>query len=146
MHVLNWKAWGRVLRIPGDHHFNGDYEGVVKGILDALDRTSHHSDRYLPLEKDRELDRIKRLSPLLTLGFSCLRSGLFIVSLKAFIFTKFVRQFSRFLRPDIVVAVVLTLLSYLTLAGYDFLGLRYLGKTLPWKKSAVGLIFWFCGQ
>lgn len=38
-----------VLRIPGDHHFNGDYEGVVKGILGALDRTSHHSDSTLPL-------------------------------------------------------------------------------------------------
>lgn len=80
------------------------------------------------------LDRIKRLSPLLTLGFFLLALWIVHRELEGFHFHEIRTAVQQVPATFIVVAVVLTLLSYLTLAGYDFLGLRYLGKTLPWKK------------
>src|SRR3954468_23344211 len=39
--------------------------------------------------------------------------------------------------PRVLLAFVFTCLSYLILTGFDFLGLEYVGKRIPYRKSAL---------
>ena len=87
------------------------------------------------------LERLKRiapfLKPLLILGVFAIALRVLATTLAQYRYRDIVRYISSLNGDQIILAVVLTLLGYLVMTGYDTLAFEYIRHPLPYRKIAL---------
>lgn len=78
----------------------------------------------------------KLAGPVLAVGVLTLALKALHAQLHTYHYRDIVRQLSEQPWSRVLLAVALTALSYTALSGYDWIALRYVGSSLPWRKLA----------
>lgn len=86
---------------------------------------------------------VKRFAPFLGIAFFIIAGTIIYFELKHFTYHDFVYSISNTPTTIIWIGVVLTLVNYLTLSGYDFLALKYLDKKIPYKRVVLASLVGF---
>ncbi|HKP94144.1 MAG TPA: bifunctional lysylphosphatidylglycerol flippase/synthetase MprF [Fibrobacteria bacterium] len=85
----------------------------------------------------RVLSWTRKLAPVLALALFAAALRTLHGELEGYNYRDILRHIREAPPPRILLALAFTCLSYLLLTGFDFLGLKYIGKQVPYRKTAL---------